>query len=85
MGSPADCCSKIDHIFRKSGRKTATFSKKVVENLPPEPQKGIEIVRQPKDMVEKQPPLPLGVVENLPLVHFLFQESHLGVEIEAAF
>jgi hypothetical protein len=48
----------------------------VVENLPPEPQNGIEILRQPKNVVEKQPPLQLGVVENLPLVHFSFQKSH---------
>jgi hypothetical protein len=85
MGSPSDCCSKIDHIFRKSGRKTATFSKKVVENLPHEPQRAIKIPLQPKTVVETQPLLPLGVVENRPLAGFLLWKSKKGVEFEPAF
>jgi hypothetical protein len=36
-------------------------------------------------VVEKQPPLPLGVVENLPLGSFLPRKSKKVVEIEAAF
>ena len=57
----------------------------MVEKLPPELQKGIEIFHQPKNVVEKQPLLPFGVVENLPLVGFFLQESKKVVEIEAAF
>ena len=36
-------------------------------------------------MVEKQPLLPLGVVENLPLIGFFLHESKKVVETEARF
>jgi hypothetical protein len=57
----------------------------VVENLPPEPQRPIKISLQPKKMVENQPLLPLGVVENRTLAGFLLRKSKKVVEIEAAF
>jgi hypothetical protein len=57
----------------------------VVEILPHEPQKGIKILHQPKNVVGKQTPLPLGVVENLSLGSLLLQKSKKGVEIRARF
>jgi hypothetical protein len=57
----------------------------VVENLPPEPQRAIRIPLQPKNVVETQPLLPLGVVENLPLGGFLLRKSKKMVEIRARF
>jgi hypothetical protein len=57
----------------------------VVENLPPEPQKGIKILRQPKNVVENKPLLPSGVVENRPLAGFFLRKSKKVVEIEPAF
>jgi hypothetical protein len=85
MPSLEACGYKIDHIFQKGGRNTATFSKQVVENLPPEPQRAIKIPLQPKNVVENQPLLPLGVVENLPLGGFLLRKSKKMVEIRARF
>jgi hypothetical protein len=80
MPSLEACGYKIAHIFQKGGRKVTTFSKKVVENLPPEPQRAIRIPLQPKNVVETQPLLPLGVVENRPLASFLLQKSQKVVE-----
>jgi hypothetical protein len=85
MGSLRECCSRIDHISQNGERKATTFSTKVVENLPPEPQRPIKISLQPKKMVENQPLLPLGVVENRTLAGFLLRKSKKMVEIEAAF
>jgi hypothetical protein len=50
----------------------------VVEILPHEPQKGIKTLHQPKNVVGKQTPLPLGVVENLSLGSLLLQKSKKG-------
>ncbi len=77
--------TKSTTFFGKGGRKPATFSKKVVENLPPEPQRAIKIPLQPRNVVEKHTRLPNGVVENLPLIGFLLRKSKKVVEIEAAF
>jgi hypothetical protein len=85
MPSLEACGYKIDHIFQKGGRNTATFSKQVVENLPPEPQRAIKIPLQPKNVVRNQPLLPLGVVENRPRAGLLPRKHEKMVEIEAAF
>jgi len=55
----------------------------VAENLPPEPQEGTKTLRLPKSVVEKQTPLQLEVVENLPLTSFLLRKSKTMAEIKA--
>jgi len=55
----------------------------VTENLPPEPQEGTKTLRLPKSVVENQTPLPLEVVENLPLNSFLLRKSKKMAEIKA--
>jgi hypothetical protein len=57
----------------------------VVENLPHEPQEDIGILQQPKNVIEKRTPLPLGVVENLSLDSLLLRKSKKVVEIGARF
>ena len=55
----------------------------MTENLPPEPQEGTKTLRLPKSVVEKQTPLQLEVVENLPLTSFLLRKSKTMAEIKA--
>jgi hypothetical protein len=77
--------TKSTTFFWKGGRKTTTFSRKVVEKLPPDPQRAIRVPLQPKHVVETQPLLPLGVVDYPPLAGSLPRNSKKVVEIEAAF
>jgi len=72
---------KSIHLFQKCGRKAATFSKKVVENLPPEPQKGPNIRLEPENVVDSLPPEAVLVVQNLPFMSVCSKKSKRVGEI----
>ena len=72
---------KSIHLFQKGGRKTATLSKKVVENLPTEPQKGPTIRLEPENVDDSQPPEAVMVVQNLPLMSVCSKKSKRVGEI----
>jgi hypothetical protein len=62
---------KSIHLFQKGGRKTATFSKKVVDSLPPEAVLVVQDLpfmsvcsKKSKRVGEIMPPLQGKVVEN---------------------
>ena len=73
---------KSIHLFQKCGRKAATFSKKVVENLPPEPQKVPKIRLKPENVVDSLPPEAVWVVQNLPFMSVCSKKPESVVEIE---
>ncbi|MGB4720820.1 MAG: hypothetical protein WBH63_02695, partial [Bacillota bacterium] len=66
---------KSIHLFQKGGRKTATFSKKVVEILPPEPQKAPKTGLQPENVVDSLPPEAVWVVQTLPFMSVCSKKS----------
>jgi hypothetical protein len=54
----------------------------VVENLPPEPQKGPKIRLKPENMVDSLPPEAVWVVQNLPFMSVCSKKPESVVEIE---
>jgi hypothetical protein len=56
--------------------------KKVVENLPPEPQKAPKTGLQPENVVDSLPPETVWVVQNLPFMSVCSKKPESVVEIE---
>jgi len=54
----------------------------VVENLPPEPQKGPKIRLKPENVVDSLPPEAVWVVQNLPFMSVCSKKPESVVEIE---
>ncbi len=54
----------------------------MVENLPPEPQKGPKIRLKPENVVDSLPPEAVWVVQNLPFMSVCSKKPESVVEIE---
>ncbi|MFY9196654.1 MAG: hypothetical protein WAO25_04055, partial [Bacillota bacterium] len=65
----------------KGGRKTATFSKKVVGILPLKTQKAPKTGLQPENVVDSLPPEAVWVVQNLPFMNICSKKSKRVGEI----